>query len=100
MADLTIEAYGALTYNGNYPVQDQFLGKVTISTLSSSSQSVALPAGTVYVKLYSDAAVPVFYAFGAGAATAATTSQELGQAERLYTGLNGSANDTVAARIA
>lgn len=100
MADLQIECYADMANDGNYPILDKFLGKKTISTLSSTSQEVQLEVGTKYVRLLSDATETVFFAFGEGSATAATTSQELPYGQTLEVGKNGSNNDYIAARIA
>jgi hypothetical protein len=103
MADLIITCYADTANSGTYPIRGSFIGKFTISTLSSTSQSVALPAGAKYVKLVTDAAATVFYAFGDGSATAATTSPELnaGQGEQIAdVGVPQYFSPYIAARIA
>lgn len=82
---------------------DKFLGQVNITTLSGTSQSAALPPGTRYVQLATDADETVYFAFGVGSTTATTASQRMfaGQAEGTkITGIGGKSNNTIAARIA
>jgi len=103
MADLIIECYASTADEGNFQLQDKFLGKVSITTLSSTSQSAAIPIGTKYVKLSSDATATVFFAFGKGSITATTASQGLYCAEDekiLFTGINAKDNNVIAARTA
>lgn len=103
MADLIIICYQDLGNDGNYPIRDKFLGKVTISTLSATSQSATLPNGTRYVKLVTDASETVFFEFGKDSATATTSSDELnaGQSENIMDrGIGNKDNNTIAARIA
>jgi len=103
MADLTIECYADLGNDGNFEIKDKFLGKLTISTLSSTSQQATLPQGTKYVKLGSDATVAVYYRFGTGTVTAVTTDQALRcdlDEKTDYSGINGKSNTVIAARIA
>jgi hypothetical protein len=103
MADLIAECYGSLGNDGNDPYPDKFLGKVTISTLSSTSQQATLLTGTEYVKLSTDATVKVFYRFGTGTVTAVTTDQALNadlSENNIFVGKNKKENNVIAARIA
>lgn len=104
MADLFIDCYGSLANDGNYQCPDMFLGQIDITTLSSTSQSEALPEGTRFVELSTDATATVYIAFGKDSATATTASQRLfagaSQTAGKFVGINGKSNNTVAARIA
>lgn len=103
MADLKVICYGQTANDGLYPVRDKFLGKVTISTLSSTSQAAALLPGTRYVKLVTDATVVVYFAFGNSAITATTASDELNAVQNeliMDRGIDGKQNTFIAARIA
>ena len=99
MADLTAYCYGQVANDGNIQCPDRYLGKVTISTLSSTSQSGALEKGTRFVRLATDATETVYFAFDA---TATTSDDEiradLGEYIR-YVGSNGK-EGTINARIA
>lgn len=103
MSDLKVICYGDTGFDGNYPIRDKFLGKVTISTLSSTSQSAALPVGTRYVKLVTDSTVVVYFDFGRDLALATTSSDELNAAQSEYImdrGIDAKNNNYIAARIA
>ena len=105
MADLIIQCYKDTGGNGNYSVRGNYLGKATISTLSSTSQIVALPEGTRICKLVTDAVVTVYYRFGDASATAVTTDAELNAAQGEYIADVGVPNGVfnslyIAARIA
>ena len=99
MADLKVECYADIGNDGNYPLPDKFLGKVTISSLSSTSQSAELPVGTKHVRLYGDSPTSVYFAFGEGSATATTDDQEHPSGLYAFYGKNGRDNDFIAARV-
>lgn len=109
MADLDVDCFSETGNNGNIPIRDKFLGRVTISTLSTTSQSAALPKGTKYVALKTDATVEVFFKFGLDSATAtADANSESLRADLNETildhGVDGKISETrvtyIAARIA
>lgn len=102
MGDLTISCFAGTANDGNIDVEDKFLGKVQITTLSTSPQSIQLKDGTRFVKLASDEGATVYFTFGRDTATATTNSQELRCAESetiLYSGINNKDNNTISARI-
>lgn len=101
-ADLTVICYGDTAHDGNYPFRDKFLGKVSITSLSTSSQSASLLPGTRYVKLVTDSSATVFFAFGQDSVTATTTGDELNAAQDekiILRGIDGKKNNTIAARL-
>lgn len=103
MAKLTVICYADTANNGNYQVRDKYLGKVSIGTLSTSSQSVALLEGTRYVKLVTDHTATVFFKFGSSTVTATTAAgDELNAAQGEYImdrGIDGLSNTYIAAII-
>lgn len=101
MADLKVKCYGNTANDGNIQCPDRFLGFVTISSVSSTSQSASLKPGTRIVELETDATVEVFFRFGVDSATAVTTDDsirpDLDQKIRIV-GINDKSNNVVAAR--
>jgi hypothetical protein len=70
MSEFTVECYADQGNDGNFEVVGTFLGKVSIATLSATSQSVALPVGTKLIRVASDASVTVYFLTGDSAVSA------------------------------
>lgn len=105
MTDLTVMCFAQTGDDNTTPAYNKYLGTVTISTLSTTSQSAALPAGTRYVSLSvpSSTTVDTYFKFGKDSATAVTTDQRLRSASGEFiqdTFINGKTNNVIAARIA
>lgn len=73
MASLSVIGYYDTANDGNYDIAGKKAGKVVIATLSTTSQRVAIPAGSKFVRVVSDATVRVYFDVG-GSSVAATVA--------------------------
>lgn len=76
MASLSVVGYYDTANDGNYEVAGKKAGKVVIATLSTTSQRVAIPAGSKFVRIVSDATVRVYFELGDSTVTATVAAAD------------------------